>query len=386
MNTANTRHAGNSLIYICAGVAIIALAAAGLGAVLMTEVGQMLNLPSDWVYSYFEYKIPISLAIIGAGVGLIISQRKFQLLKKYQAVGFVVILFGCVFIMNWFVPYFWLRAEQHVATFITISEADALLSEDADVFVLVVNDEARAYPRDWMMLPHIAGDTVGGEEVVMTYCALSDLPRGFSSIIEGQPTNLKVIAQVHNNLIFTDRISGELFQQITGEGKIHELRPNPYPVQRMPWHAFRSLYPAGKVFYTEPNFLDRITTVLFDSGLNGHYKGQPLFPTLDMQDERVAAGESVWGIVIEDQPLAVTRSAFTDSNVINTKLGGQNIVIAWYPEYETVGVFTRNSDQPVNEIDPYGRSAGQLLEPVVQYPGVLWMVWSHWFPKTAVLD
>ena len=49
----------------------------------------------------------------------------------------------------------------------------------------------------------------------MTYCALSNLPLAFSSAIEGENANLKVVSQVHNNLVMVDANSGKLYQQIT---------------------------------------------------------------------------------------------------------------------------------------------------------------------------
>ena len=36
-----------------------------------------------------------------------------------------------------------------------VAEADALLNNEDDVFVIDVEGDATAYPRDWMMLPHI---------------------------------------------------------------------------------------------------------------------------------------------------------------------------------------------------------------------------------------
>jgi len=39
----------------------------------------------------------------------------------------------------------------------------------------------------------------------------------------------------------------------------------------------------------------------------------------------------------------------------------------------------------VNQIDPYGQTPDGKLERLNAFPGVFWMVWSHWFPETKVL-
>ena len=164
-------------------------------------------------------------------------------------IGYVVVLVGMIVVVNYFVPYIWLRGHHHTAEFISVSEADALLTDEDDVFVLEIGGDARAYPRNWMMIPHIAGDTVGGDEVVMTYCALTNLPQAFSSYIDGDKANLKVLSQVHNNLVMVDTNSGELYQQITNSSPVSGELLEPRSGQRMPWRSFKELYPNGRVFH-----------------------------------------------------------------------------------------------------------------------------------------
>jgi hypothetical protein len=295
-------------------------------------------------------------------------------------------------VVNYFVPYIWLRGHHHTAEFISVTEADALLEDEDDVFVLEVDGDARAYPRDWMMIPHIAGDTVGGDEVVMTYCALTNLPQAFSSYIDGDKANLKVLSQVHNNLVMVDTNSGELYQQITNSSPVSGQVLNPRASTRMPWHSFKALYPDGQVFHLVTSgllgLLDKITYALFVHGLADHYTGpDPLFPTLRLDDDRLPAKEQIWGINLGDEQVAYARSFLEETPVHNTVVGGQPLVVAWFPEFETLGVFNRRVDGrdiEVGEIDVYGNTPDAKLERLPQYPHVFWMVWSHWFPDTSV--
>ena len=383
--TINTRT--RNLVWIAA---LLLLALGGLGAVLLTEAAQVINLPRSWVFWYFDHKNLISLILVLATVALLLWHRRYQTVRNWLAWGYTLAIVACLFFIHLFAPYIWLRAQQHDAMFISVAEADKLLERTADVLVLEINGDARGYPRDWIMVPHIAGDNVGGEEVAMTYCALSNLPQAFTTEPGGQAADYRVIAQVNNNLIFTDTNSGELYQQITGRGEYEGMEPQQYPVQRMPWHAFRSLYPEGKVFKPKDRFLDVLTTDLFNSALVDHYNGVPLFPTVAADDARLPSGEPVWGMLGNGDALAVPQSSLGDEDVLlRDTLGGREIVIAWFARYETLGAFfadRQGQSLAITEVDPYGQSDAGQLERVNLFPGVLWMVWSHWYPDTRILN
>ena len=371
-------------------IAIVSLATGGLAAILMTEVGQMLNLPRGWVFITFEFKRQLSWVLFAVTAGLLLWQFRHRSVGAGWMASYVVAMLGLLFFINLFAPYIWLRAQQHDAEFVSVATADALLLPDEDVLVLEINGDARAYPRDWIMVPHIAGDLVGGEEVVMTYCALSDLPQAFTTRPSGQPADYRVIAQVNNNLIFSDTHSGELYQQITGRGEYSGNQPRQYPVQRMPWHAFRSLYPQGKVFKPHTNILDGFTIALFENALVDHYAGDPLFPTISLQDTRLPAGEPVWGLLVNGEALAVPGQRLGDTDrVLRARLGDRELLLAWFAQYQTLGAFYADragQSLDVGGIDPYGNTATGKLERVHLFPGVLWMVWSHWYPDTRLFN
>jgi len=375
-----------TLFILLALVMILPLA---LGALLLNDVGQLFNLPTSWVFNFYHYRIQISIVACILAILLVIYQCIHKVAKKSVIAVLLLVVAGSLFLTHSFVPDVFLRSMHRTAQYTSIQVGDEFLQGGDEVLVLEVNGVARAFPSQWMRLPHLAGDDFAGEQVSMSYCVLSDLPIGFTSEYEGQITDYKVIAQVHNNLVFVDRSSGELFQQITGKGVYGNQTLKQYPVQRMPWHAFRSLYPDGMVLaYPDFNLLDRFSTYLFDRELVDHYAGKPLFPTVDLKDDRLPQGEHVLGIEAGGEYLAVTKS-FIEANTLHTvQLGGENIVLAWFPEYETYGVFKGElNGRPVtvNQIDPYGQTPDGKLERLNAFPGVFWMVWSHWFPETKVL-
>lgn len=372
----------------------LSLAAGLFGVVLFTELAQLLDLPSSWLYAVHPNLGWISVLLVIVVLFILYLHFRHQLLGRRQVIAYAVVMLGMVFVTNYFVPYIWLRGHHHTAEFISVAEADALLEESDDVFVLEIDGEARAYPRNWMMVPHIAGDTVGGEEVVMTYCALTNLPQAFSSYIDGDKANLKVLSQVHNNLVMVDTNSGEMYQQITNTSPPSGKSLAPRAGQRMPWRSFKTLYPEGRVFRTVDSgllgLLDKITYKLFMLSLDSHYSGpDPLFPTLRLDDDRLPIKEQIWGVNLGGEQVAYALSYLQKTPVHNTMIGGQPVVVAWFPEFETLGVFNRHlngRDIEVSEIDVYGNTPEGKLERLPSYPRVFWMVWSHWFPSTKIMS
>lgn len=359
------------------------------GTAIFTELGQLLNFPREWMlHSYKNQNMMNALIVLSAIIILVLQFSAGKIFKP----GFIGLygfgMVACLFFINMFAPDVWLRSQHHDAQFASIEKIGGRLNEDEDVFVLEINGDARAYPRDWMQVPHIAGDNIGGTEAVVTYCALSNVPVAFDSTLNGQEADFKVIAQVNNNLIFADENSGEMIQQVTGTAEYSQTQLNKHPVQRMPYGSFKQLYPQGKVFDYNPNLLDRVTMWMFDTFLVDHYEGQNMFPTLSLHDQRLPNGEQIWGLNVNDQQMAVTLSGLEKQPRQIVELGGKKILLVWFSELETLGAFDANaalSEEDIAQVDAYGHIGDKSLARVNTYPGMLWMVWSHWFPETEVL-
>ncbi|MFW2440778.1 MAG: DUF3179 domain-containing (seleno)protein [Arenicellales bacterium] len=113
-----------------------------------------------------------------------------------------------------------------------------------------------------------------------------------------------------------------------------------------------------------------------------------MFPTLRLDDDRLPAKERIWGINLDGEQVAYALSYLEKEGVHNTTIGGKPVLVAWFPEYETLGVFSRSIDGLVSEfseVDVYGNTKVGKLERLPQYPHVFWMVWSHWYPQTKVM-
>ena len=119
-------------------------------------------------------------------------------------------------------PWIWLhlglRHQQNSATYYTVEEAKDFVRGDESVIVIENNGEARAHPDYHIKRPHLAGspEGLGGENVILTYCAMTHLGHGYKPEIKGEKLDLEVIAQHGNNLIMKDLNTGEPIQQMYG--------------------------------------------------------------------------------------------------------------------------------------------------------------------------
>ena len=344
------------------------------------------------------FHIREELMIVGiiAFLAVMVANYKYRMLH-WKAVALHTLGFVSLFVGGFLlVTYIMFTPQQYDAEFISIAEANKYVKYQDEVMVVDVNGDARAYPHLWMRQPHIVGDTIGGEEVVMTYCSLSHSGLAYSPVLDGEELELKVFTQLQNNLIMYDTKTDQPIQQITGTTEHSNKELEQYPVQVMSYEAFRDIYPQGKVFYNPPRgFSDDMTRGMLMTVINWqHEMFGPVFPTIDVDAPGINTlhpKEQVWGVKLNGDKVAYTYDYFRANDwVINTNLGGKDIVLVYYPEYRTVGGFetSANGDlvsiTDVNQIDVFGNTDKGQLKRIPVVSEVFWMVWYTFYPDTEL--
>jgi hypothetical protein len=312
-------------------------------------------------------------------------------------------------------PYIWvhvgLRNQKDSARYYSIEEAKEYVSPSNLVIVLENNRVARAHPQAQLLRPHLAGNDEGldGENVVMTYCAMANLGVGYTPEVEGEKLDLQVLAQHGNNLILRDNKTGEPVQQIYGfreadaapkeetEGAACPLRPTlamkPWPTFQMTFRGFQKAYPHGTVFINKPPsnpvlyLFDMVLEMLFASSIDRqHRESKPVMDNMTHHDDRLPNKTYVWGVSFGDDAVCWTDDFLVDQgNVVNAEVGGQPLVMAWDPHYESLGAWYNETGSPVTEVDFFGNTpAGQLKRVEVLRPGLFWHVWAEFFPHTDI--
>ena len=130
-----------------------------------------------------------------------------------------------------------------------------------------------------------------------------------------------------------------------------------------------------------------ILDMVFSSGIaRQHNEERPVMDNMTHQDDRLPNKTYIWGVNIGDDAVCWTDDLIGEkSGLINTTIGGRNIVVQYDPKYESVGVWYNDSGSPVKEIDFFGNSdQGQLMRVETLKSGMFWHVWVEFFPHTDV--
>lgn len=322
-------------------------------------------------------------------------------------ISLVVIAF--FFLFTWVWVHVGLRNQKDKAKYYPINVARDYINPSASVLVIENNGHARAHSDAQLLRPHLAGnkDGLDGEDVVMTYCAMANLGIGYSPSIEGQKLNLEVLAQHGNNLILRDNNTGEPIQHIYGfkeadidpnsDGPVCALRPSlsmkPWPTFRMSFRAFQKAYPDGEVFINMPpnnpimRLFDMVIGLAFGSGIERqHQESAPVMDNMTHYDDRLTNKTYVWGVTVGTDAVCWTDDFVIEhDNVVNAKVGDRDLVVAYDPKFESLGVWYNDSGALVSKVDFFGNSDNGRLERVETLrAGLFWHVWVEFFPHTDI--
>ena len=299
-------------------------------------------------------------------------------------------------------PWVWvhvgLRNQRYSAKYYSIDEAREALAPASPVLVIENNGVARAHPDSHLLRPHLAGNDQGldGENVIMTYCAMANLGLGYIPEIQGEKMDLDVLAQHGNNLILRDNTTGEPIQQIYGcrertDGSRSAMKP--WPTFRMTLRTFQKAYPEGTVYLNKPSgnpllrIFDLVMETIFAASIaRQHNESKPIMDNMTHSDDRLPTKTYIWGITIGDDAVCFTHDFLVEQdNLVNTSIGGRDIVVAWDPVYESVGAWYNDSGKVIGQIDFFGKSdQGDLVRVETLRPGMFWHVWVEFYQKTDI--
>jgi len=400
----------------------VLMLAAQVGAFLLfkdlADISQwVIQSSREFTMGVWYARWPLAVATLLALAGAVYLWRQHRELLSSKLVTALVIL--CLFfwysgMLNTLLMF---RPQQNEgqALFVSVDEAPRYLQEmlsksyDKDQFdsideismiVLETDQGARAYSDYYLLQPHVVdGGSIDGEEVIMTYCGLTNMGIAYSPVIEGQNLQLRVMTQLRNNLVMWDTNSGEPVQQFWGsmerDGE-HGPSMRQWPTLRMPFGSFRQLYPDGMVFANgirqqSDNFLVRLWDKGVRDGMMLHavrtlqwQSDEPAFPTITEFDDRLPKKQLVYGINVGDDYVAYTKQFVQEQNgPLNVEIGGRQLVIYHDREYDSIAAFYNDSGERVNSVDLFGNSdQGGLSRVETMKSSIFWFIWYDFYKNT----
>lgn len=375
-----------ALIYVCYAIGSFLVL---IGTIIMTDGGQMLGIEKSVVVWYFQN----STLILGASAvfffGAMYLAVKNGIQSKKWALVFSAFWLICILATKLLTPYILFRAQQDNAEYIPIDQVDDYMQDDDRVLVINYNGEQKAFPPKAIWQSHIFGADFGGEEVVFTYCIMTNLASPYKNEIDGQKGNFKVLAQTNNNLLLWDTESDEIIQQITQECEFSKEKLDPIPVYEMTWRGYKKLFPEGEVLYNiwdDP--IEKIVDFIFDEE-DAWYGDDFMFETSNFDDTRFPFKEHIIGIRDDrnEAQIALSKEYMKKNGRIDLTVGEKSLVVAYFSEYETIAAFDKGiyADSTITDLNALGMSNVGQLEQEYIYNGVYWSVWAYYYPETEVL-
>jgi hypothetical protein len=113
----------------------------------------------------------------------------------------------------------------------------------------------------------------------------------------------------------------------------------------------------------------------------------PAFPTIDEFDDRLPRKALIYGLNVGDDYVAYTKDfVIEQGGIVNTSIGGRNVVIAYDEQYDSVTAFYNDTGAPVGAVNVMGALAdGRTLSRVETLKSeAFWFIWANFFKNTDV--
>ena len=251
---------------------------------------------------------------------------------------------------------------------VTDAEDGSWYSDDGIVFAVVINDEARAYPRHIMEIHEMINDTLGGRRIGMPYCTLCGSAQAFftDDVPDGVAVPILRTSGLlsRSNKVMYDRQTASVFNTFTGEAVSGSLRRrgvvlNQATVVTTTWGEWKAEHPDTTIV-AEDGGIGRSYPL---DPLRGRDDRGPIFPVGDV-DDRLGVHDQVFGVINDDG----TPIAFAVDAAIATLEGGGEVALGGVT-LQLDGGGLRATDEAGSEIEGHQS---------------FWFAWSQFMDGTLL--
>ena len=249
--------------------------------------------------------------------------------------------------------------------FVTAREA-TFLKDDDRILGISQGAEAKAYPIKILNWHEIVNDTIGGKQIVVTYCPLCGTGIGFEAAVQGRPHTFGVSGLLYqSDLLMYDHQTHSLWSQISMEavaGTLTGAKLKPVFLTHTTWEEWRAEHPTTLVLSTTTGYFRNYDR---DPYLGYAQRAELMFDTKHF-DPRYHPKEWVLGVEVKGAfkayPFAELKKV---KGPLTDQINGQKVRILFNP---------RALSASVTDAD------GQPMPSVVAF----WFAWYAFHPDTQV--
>ncbi len=238
--------------------------------------------------------------------------------------------------------------------------------DDGVVFGVVVNDEARAYPKNQMEIHEMVNDTIGGRRIGLPYCTLCGSAQAFyTDQVPGFETlELRTSGLLsRSNKVMFDLDGRSMFDTFTGRaltGPLHDggVVLEQATVQTSTWAAWKAAHPDTTIVAQDGG----IGRAYPADPLQGRDDNGPIFP-IGRADDRLGVQDQVVGVETPDGRLV----AFPVEAALASLEAGGSVEAAGIEIVLDGGLMARTiAGEPVSSHQAF------------------WFAWSQFHPATEL--
>lgn len=189
---------------------------------------------------------------------------------------------------------------------VTSAAEGAWYRDDAIVFGVVVDGEARAYQKNIMEVHEMVNDVLGGRRIGIPYCTLCGSAQAyFTDVIDGERLGSPLVLRTsglltRSNKVMYDLQSKSVFDTFTGEARSGQFfeegaHLTQISVRVTTWGEWRSAHPETTIIAPDGG----VGRIYPEDPLFGRDDDGPIFP-VGTPDERLGPQVAVVGVVTPD--------------------------------------------------------------------------------------
>jgi hypothetical protein len=138
------------------------------------------------------------------------------------------------------------------------------------VMGVVHNNEAKAYPVQYLGYHHHVQDSIGGKPILVTYCTVCRTGRIYEPVVNGKHEQFRLVGMDHFNAMIEDKSTKSWWRQSTGEAITGKLKGAQLPevlFTQTSLDQWLKLYPSSLIMQADPVFKDSYdSTMEYESG------------------------------------------------------------------------------------------------------------------------
>jgi len=249
--------------------------------------------------------------------------------------------------------------------FLSADEANYLEPSDR-ILGLSIGGDTKAYPLRILNWHELVNDSLGGKDVLVSYCPLCGTGIAFDATIDGERFLFGVSGKLYNSdVLFYDKKTESLWSQIMMEavtGPMTGKRLKQLSLVHTTWGAWKAKYPDTKVLSKKTGHFRKYGSNPYQSY---ETSSQIMFP-VNHSDNRLSRKAWVVGVLINGKAKAYAFDRLSqEEESIEDIVGDQKIVI----EYDA-----QNQSAVIKDLQ------GNMIPSTQAY----WFAWVAFYPDTEL--